>query len=206
MTPIYVRAGDVFFTHSSTLLGKLIRFGETDKNEEKGSTWANHTGIVVQDGWVGSKDPLAVPATVIEALWKTRKGPLVLNGTEARFFRPVPPYTEEELGRFRAEAETYVGAKYGWHKLFVQLGDKVLFGGRKVLTTALHIKSRPICSFLAGYVNHVAQSNERVANRVLSGKRNGAAMYAFGVPPQAADPDSMMDFCLAHPDLWEEVK
>jgi hypothetical protein len=212
VSSLYARAGDTFFTRSNTVLGRLIRYGETDKGEAKGSTWANHAGVVVEDGWIGAEGippealPVNTPATVIEALWRTRKGPLKLNGTLVRVFRPVPPYDAAELERFRSEAETYVGDKYGWWKLFGQLGDKVLFGGRKVLTTAFHIKSRPICSFLAGYANHVAQSNERVANRVLSGLRNGEAMYAFGMPPQSADPDEMMDFCIAHPELWEEVK
>jgi len=204
---VYVTAGSTFFTRSNTLLGKLVRFGETDKDEAKGSTWANHTGIIFEDGWIGST--LAgdqSPATVIEALWKTRKGPLKLNGTQVRVFRPIPAYDADELARFRAEAETYVGATYGYWKLGVQLADKVLFGGRKILTTGLYIKSRPICSFLAGYANHVAQSNKRVAKRVLAGFRNGEAMYSFGMPPQAADPDEMLDFCLAHPTLWEEVK
>ena len=209
VTPVYVTAGTTFFTHSSTLLGKLIRFGETDKNEEKGSTWANHTGIVVDDGWVGATDPQAVQATVIEALWHVRKGPLVLNGTEARFFRPIPAYDAAELVRFKAEAETYVGSKYGWWKLLVLLADRQLFGGKKVLSTALYAKNRPICSFLAAYVNQVAQSSERIVARVAAhvGRGdNGAAYYAFGMAPQSADPDEQMDYCLANPSEWEEVK
>jgi hypothetical protein len=200
---LYVTSGDTFFTRSNTLLGRLIRFGETDKGEAKGSSWTNHTGVVVEDGWIGA-EPQAV---VIEALWHTRKGPLVLaKDQQVRVFRPIPAYDAEELARFRREAETYVGDKYGWWKLLVQFADKSLFGGKKVLTTALYVKGRPICSFLAGHVNHVAQSNIRVSNRVLNGLRNGEAMYSFGTPPQAADPDEMMDFCLTHPALWEEVK
>lgn len=208
MTPVYVTAGTTFFTHSSTLLGRLIRFGETDRGEGRGSTWANHTGVVIQDGWVGSTDPLAEPAVVIEALWYVRKGPLELKGTEARFFQPIPGYDAAELWHFLTEAESFVGDKYGWWKLGFQLADKLIFGGKKVLTTTLHVKNRPICSFLAAFVNQAAQSRERILARVAAHVNrgdNGAAYYAFGLVPQSADPDEMLDYCLDHPAEWQEV-
>lgn len=206
MTALYAQAGDVFFTKSSTILGRLIRWGEKDKGEVE-ATWANHAGVVVEDGYIGGGPGLRGPAAiVIEALWKTRKGPLVLNGTEVRVFRPVPAWTAEELEHFIAAAEPYVGDKYGWHKLLVQLADKLIFGGKKRLTTLLHIQNRPICSFLAALVVHAAQSKERVAARVMAGYKNGEAFYAFGIPPQAADPDEMLDWCETHTDLWNEVR
>jgi hypothetical protein len=163
---------------------------------------------VVEDGWIGSTDPLAVPATVIEALWKTRRGPLKVNGTAVRVFRPVPEYDQFELERFTQEAESYVGDTYGWHKLLVQLADRIVFGGRKVFTTAMFIKSRPICSFLVGFVNQMAQSGTRTGARVKSHMDrgdNGKAVYTFGVPPQSLDPDTAMDYCLKNPEEWREV-
>jgi len=228
----FVKAGDTFFTHSTTLLGRLIRWGETDPGEVKGSTWANHAGVVVEDGWIG--EPLSPQseawdevisrlvagrgaslsvalvgptkqAVVIEALWHTRKGPLVLGSTLVRVFRPVPAYDEHERERFALEAETFVGDKYGWWKLGAQLADRLAFKGRKVIGALLFKKDRPICSFLAGFVNHMAQGKERVSARVLAGLVNGAAIYAFGVPPQSCDPDGMLDWCEAHPQQWQEV-
>ena len=215
MTQVYARAGDTGFTRSNTLLGKLIRYGETDKGEQE-PTWANHTFVVVADGWIGAPESWAASGTgrvqqavVIEALWHTRKGPLKLNGTEVRVFRPIPAYDEHELARFVAEAETFVGDKYGWWKLAFQLADKTLFGGKKVLTTTLHIKGRPTCPFPAAFANQMAQGKERTLARVaahLDRGDNGAAIYAFGVPPQAADPDEMMDYALDNPTEWQEVK
>lgn len=184
MEPIYVKAGDTFFTRSESWLGKAIRWAEAEQNDP--NSWANHTGVVVQDGEIRG----ANTAVVIEALWKTRKGPLLgLNGTAVRVFRPVPPYSPEELARFKAEAETYVGDTYGWWKLGFHLLDRLFFKGKKVLTHLLFVKKRPICSFLAAYVNEAARSGEH-----------------FGIDPETADPDSMMDYCLANPQLWEEVK
>jgi hypothetical protein len=211
MKAIYAEAGDTFFTHSNTILGRLIRWGETDPGEPNG-TWANHTGVVIQSGWIG--EPLtgralevlggSRQAIVIEALWETRRGPLKVNGIDVRVFRPIPRYSPAELGRFTAVAEQYVGAKYGWWKLLVQLGDRTFFRGRKVLTTALFMDKRPICSYLAAKVNAAATSFERNVQRLQVLRY--PEPNAFGIPPQAADPDEMLDFCVANPGLWEEIK
>jgi hypothetical protein len=187
MRGIWAERGDTFFTRSESVLGRLIRYGETDPGED--APWTNHCGVVVESGWILPPDANGShqPAVVVEALWHTRRGPLKLNGNAVRVFRPVPEYTEEEIGRFVAEAETYVGARYGWWKLVFQLGDRVIFRGRKVLTHLLFIKTRPICSFLAAWVNFDARTSP-----------------GFGMDPETADPDSMMDFCLAHPEFWWE--
>lgn len=212
MKPVYALAGDVFFTRSSTLLGRLIRWGEKDKGEVE-ATWANHAGVVVADGWIGTpasslpgaSDPRP-QAVVIEALWKTRKGPLKVNGTEVRIFRPVPGWTASELAVFLDAAETFVGNTYGWWKLGFQLADKIV--GRKLFTTLLHKDGRPICSYLMAKVVGAAESVERIMARigVLGKTLNGRAYFAFGIPPQTVDPDEAMDFCLAHPELWKEVR
>lgn len=206
---LYAQAGDVFFTKSKTILGRLIRWGEKDKGETE-ATWANHAGVVVEDGWIMPLSPDTTfgerQAIVIEALWHTRKGPLVLNGTEVRVFRPVPPWTPAELERFKAAAEPYVGDKYGWWKLLFQLADKL--AGRKLFTVLLHKDERPICSYLAAKVVGAAEGVERITARIklLGPTLNGRSFFAFGMPPQAVDPDEGMDFCLAHPELWEEVR
>ena len=212
---LYAMAGDTFFTHSSTLLGRLIRWGETDPGEAK-DTWANHTGVVVQSGWIGGCpgfDALGpregVQAVVIEALGHVRRCPLDVSKIEVRVFRPIPAYTAAELGKFTLTAESYVGATYGWWKLLFQLADRQFFKGKKVLTTALHLDSRPICSYLAGRVNQWAQSKERIIARVsahVNRDDNGSAYYSFGMPPQAADPDEMMDYALANPTEWQEIR
>jgi hypothetical protein len=207
--PIFVRRGDTFFTRSGSLLGQLIRWGETHPGDE--SSWANHTGVVVEAGWIGTPtvtQGYLIPgydkqAVVVEALWHTRRGPLKLNGTLVRVFRPVPPYTEEELGRFVADAGTYVGDKYGWWKLLGLLGDRTFFKGRKVISSLFFVKSRPICSFLSALVGAAA----RAIGKAWRPDPMGPVVTwpGFGCPPQAADPDTMMDFCLAHPEYWAEV-
>lgn len=194
MRPIYARSGDVFFTRSNSLLGRAIRWAETDPNEEP--TWANHTGVVVASGWIAPPSWTYEPgaeylpeytrrATVVEALWKTRKGELKVNGIEVRVFGPVPDLTPEELAAFRAEADEYVGDTYGWWKLLFHLADRAIFKGKKVLSKTLHVDKRPICSYLAAKVCAVVGST-------------------FGMDPAAATPDEMLDYCEGTPDEWVE--
>ena len=218
MTALWVERGDTFFTHSKSMLGRLIRWGETDPGETNG-TWANHTGVVVESGWIGTPDfganldtiaaglrtAQASPrqAVVVEALWHVRRGPIKLNGIEVRVFRPSPAYTEEEKLRLVTEADTYVGARYGWWKLFGLLGDRMIFRGKKVISKLFFIKSRPICSFLAAIAN---EAGRRIGTTVRLHTAAQATWPGFGMAPQSADPDEMMDFCLSHPEFWEEVK
>ena len=174
---VLVKTGDVFYTHTDSLLGFLIRWAETDPGERP--SWASHTGVVLQDG------DLFKDAVVIEAVSKVRKGLFQIKpGSYARVYRPIPALTEEEKRIFREVAENLIGKKYGWWKLLFHLADRVVFKGKKVLSRLLFIDSRPICSYLAAHL-------EAAINR------------SFGVDPDAADPDNMMDYSDTHPKEWE---
>lgn len=207
MTPIAVRAGDVFVTRSNTLLGRLIRWGETDKSDVE-APWANHMGVVVGDGWIGGNPDAGgtgaawVEATIVEALWKTRRGPLDTSEIDVRVFRPVPDWEPAELEAFLATADTFVGDTYGWWKLFFQLGDRMLFAGKKVLTTLLVKDDRPICSYLAAKVVAAAESRRRVMARFAQ----TGTVYAFGIPPQSVDPDSALEYMEQVPEFWKEIR
>jgi len=179
--PIYVQAGDTFFTRSNSLLGMAIRLAERDPGEE--AVWANHTGVVVESGWIGGNTfPQAV---VVEALWKTRKGPLKVNGIEVRVFGPAGKLSAKELALFRSEADKYVGDTYGWWKLGFHLIDRLAFKGKKVVSRLLFLDKRPICSYLAAKVN-------------------ASVDLFFGMLPEVATPDEMVDFCETNPDYWVE--
>ena len=199
MKPFQVAKGDTFFTRSNSWLGRLIRWGEKDPGEE--AAWTNHAGVVVEDGWIGDPGiPGYKEAIVIEALSTVRKGPLKLNGVDVRVFRPIPVYTPMEKVYFVTEANKFLGEKYGWWKLFLQLGDRAIFRGRKVLSNISFIDKRPICSYLSAKVNNAA--------RKLGSKGPGYAYWPlYGLLlPEAADPDTMLDFCEHNPTFWEEVK
>lgn len=198
---MWIERGDTGFTRSSSLLGRLIRWGERDPTESP--SWANHMFVVVESGWTaplpGDDNGAAV---VVEALGHVRRGPLKLNGVAVRVFRPNPPYTEEEKQRFIVAANNYVGDRYGWWKLTFHLADRLFFGGRKVLSRLLFIDKRPICSYLAAKVNDHARAIGTI--NVIAGVK--IPWPEFVVPPQAVDPDEALDFCESQPAFWTEIR
>lgn len=181
--PLYAYQGDTFFTRSDSLLGRLIRWVETDPKEEK--TWANHTGVVVKSGWLVPPDPSKPTklAVVVEALWHVKEWEWwtahkneVLNGQRIVAYGPLEPRTAEERAAFLETAQSFVGARYGWWKLFAHAIDRAVFKGKKRVSRLLFMKGRPICSFLSAIAN-------------------AAQNMSFGMKPEAADPDEMLDNC-----------
>lgn len=195
MDPIYVIPGDVFFTHSTSLLGRLIRWAETDPKERP--AWANHVGVVTGYGWLVPPAPAAAPscspstwARVVEALWKVENWPWYEGhraeiGNEVRVYRRRRLLTVGEERVFVSKANSFTGDRYGWWKLLFHLADRVAFKGDKVLSRLLGLEGRPICSFLAAHCFD-------------------AIGYSFGMDPDVADPDEMMDFCECS-DEWTLV-
>lgn len=227
---LWTNRGDTWFTRSESKLGKLIRWGETEKGEKNG-TWTNHTGVVVESGWLvppedtsaeyvvaqrdysnGSWTREVAPgnallAVVVEAMWHVQRGAWwdlhakdYAKGMRIRAFCPVPEYTTEEFARFLSTAEEGIGRRYGWWKLFGFLVKRAT-RGRIDPTRFYFIKGRPICSYYAAWANEEARERGTIV-RNESGVR--FAWPGFGMPPQAADPDEMMDFCLEHPEYWKE--
>jgi hypothetical protein len=189
---IYGLPGDVFFTHSQSLLGSLIRWAEHDPNEPNGA-WANHVGVVVSPGWIvpppGVGNLRFTQATVIESLWKTERWRWWENhkdekGQLIRVFRHRS-LTPGQLRAIEHTANEFVGRTYGWWKLFAHLADRIVFGGKKTVSNWLVIEKRPICSFTVAHAFD-------------------AAKVSFGMDPDAADPDEMMDHCITSGD-WVYV-
>jgi hypothetical protein len=179
-----VKAGDVFFTRGQSLLGRLIRWAQSDPGETNG-VWANHAGVVVARGELYERNA-ELRAVVVEALGRVKRHAWVQGSNEVRVFRPVPPLSAYQLAQLLEAADAFVGDRYGWWKLLFHLVDRAAFKGQKVLSSLLRVDNRPICSYLAAKVF-------------------AAAGQTFGMLPQAADPDEMLDYCLAHPEEWEEV-
>lgn len=171
-----VEAGDIFFTRSPSLLGRLIRWASCAPGEEE--TWANHTGLFVQSGPFRSAD-------VVEALWRVRRGPLG-PGPEVEVYR-YRTLTRQEAQRIVEYAKRQVGSRYGWWKLLFHLADRAFFKGDKKVSSLLRLERRPICSFL------VAMAYSK------------AGIHFDGFRPEAADPDEMHDFVKANPTRWRLV-
>ncbi len=213
---LWAECGDTFFTHSESLLGRLIRWGEAHEGDP--TAWANHAGVVVESGWLvppewDARVPLAV---VVEAMWHVQKVAWwdlykaeYAEGLRIRDFYPKPGYTPEELLRFAAFANKGVGERYGWWKLLGFLAKKTT--GIDV-PSVFFVKSRPICSYYAAYTNEEARARGSIIPIGIR-QPDGRSVYTsffrwpgFGMPPQAADPDTMLDNITRNgcQDFWGE--
>ena len=183
------KRGDIFFTRGSGLLSRLIQVATTEPKEAK--TWANHTGGFVASGFVVPMFDYDVPpARAIEALGKVEKNEWFHRheketGYQVAVFRHRTA-TPEMIARRCLYLERHVGDSYGWWKLGFHLADRLVFRNRKVFSRLLHKDDRPICSY-------------------LEAKSWGNIGIDFGMSPESADPDEMMDWCQAHPETWEWV-
>ena len=181
----FILPGDVFFTRSSSMLGRLIRWAETDPGEEP--TWANHVGVFVSAGylWPGYSPLLA---RCVESLWHTMhwtwwEGHREEPGNTIRIYGHRA-LTSDQAIPIVSTAKSFVGNRYGWWKLGTHLIDRVLFGGKKVTAKLLRVDGRPICSYT-------------VAKSFAAG-----GIFFGGLKPESADPDEMLDHCENSPDWF----
>jgi hypothetical protein len=166
---------DLVFTHGGAWLSRAIRWASRAKGEP--STYANHVG-----GFVGGGE-------VVEALWRTVQHPFTEMSGPLQVWRNRG-LTDWDRARVATKARGYVGEAYGGAKIVTHLGDALLskvFGGSPFFFRRLaHRDDYPICSWVWAW------SFAEIG-------------YSFGLPPEAAQPDDMHDWCAAHPDHWRMV-
>lgn len=185
--------GDLLLFHGSAWVSSAIRWATQAKGEVE--TYANHVGGIGYGGRVDGD------ATDIEALWTAVEHPLSDDqGREFQAWRlmeihedgkPVRTITTPDRLLLATTARAYLGRKYGAFKIGLHLGDALLakvFGGSPYLFRRLALMDDyPICSWLWAHAYDKALG------------------YRFGVDPDAAAPDDMHDWCLAHPEEWERI-
>ena len=171
------QTGDVVHVQSIGLISRLIRwFSESDDEREK--TWASHSALVLKH--------IAEPI-IIEALATVKVRPIrAYQGKKSRLIVTRKPggLTEEEQRKAFQKAEEYKGREYGYLKIVAHVLDR-LFNNAYVFRRLAQMDDYPICSWLVAFVY----------DRTVG--------LQFGVPPNAAQPDDIMDFCVAN--NWEFV-
>lgn len=130
--------GDIVLTRSSSLMGRLIRWGERSPHEPR--SVYNHAALVV--------DP---PAMIVESAFRVRRCSLWDYHLDDGIVAYRPPYTSEEDKRYViAYALRWVGAFYPTDHLFFYLIDNKIFRGRTVARRLLpHDKG--VCSSLVAF-------------------------------------------------------
>ena len=171
--------GDIFLSKGDSFVSRAIRYFSRSGGESR--TEANHVGLVVGDG-----DEVTAP--IVEALTKVKRRTMrsysASKNTEVAIYRPIG-LTPQQIITIVNRANGYVGDSYGYLKIVAHFGDWCL-GGRYFFRRIVSMDRYPICSWV------VAQA---YADAGLN----------FGVPAGMADPDDIMDFCVAHPAKYKVI-
>ena len=165
----FLQTGDIIHVLSRGLLSKLIRF--FSRADEEGPSWASHSAMVLR---VGEE------IEIIEALTKTVIRPITAyKGTKAKLLvcRKPGGLDTQNKQKMIEKAKYYKGKPYGYLKIVCHALDR-FFDNRYVFRRLIKVDNYPICSWLVAYVY----------DRVIS--------YQFGVPPNAAQPDDILDHCV----------
>ena len=177
IVPRRVKPGDVFFTRSNGIIGRLIRVFSRTGGESR--TKVNHVGVIAE--W--STGPIG-----IEALTKVKRHNLYNeywnNTTQIAVYRPIN-LSSEEIKLIVEKAESYVGDSYGYGKIAAHFGDWLL-GGRYFFRRFASMDKYPICSWLVAAAYAAANKN-------------------FGCEVGQAEPDDIWDFVIANPDKYERM-
>lgn len=165
-----LQIGDVVSVKNIGWISTMIRKLSRSKDEE--FSWASHSALVYG---CNSK------AQVIEAINpKVAIRPLeAYKGTKAKLvvFRIPQPLSVEQKEKIVAKADEYHGLRYGFLKIAAHALDG-FFGGVYLFRRLARMDSYPICSWVVAYIY----------KRVLD--------YQFGVKPNAAQPDDILDHCV----------
>ena len=158
--------GDIVLVRSQGVFAWLIRQFTRAAGENR--TKVNHVGIMVD------KDH------VVEALQTTVKQGLGARFAGNRRFQ-IAIYrwkglTDQERVAVASKAEGYVGRHYGWLKVLAHGLDRII-GGLYFFRRLAREDKYPICSWVVAYSYRVIGKD-------------------FGVPPNAADPDHIWDYCV----------
>ena len=173
------RAGSIFFTANGGWISRAIKALQRSPGEERSQV--SHVGIVVADGTLYS----------LAGIEATGAGVVRHNvgaahfGSRMAIFEPVK-LSEEARRKAVSRAHSYVGRKYGFAKIAAHALDWAL-GGRFVFRRLAQMHRYPICSWVVAYAYD-------------------AIGWGFGVPPGAAQPDCIWDYCVAHPEEWRMVR
>ena len=164
-----LQTGDVIHVQSRGLLSKLVRF--FSKSDEEEPSWASHSAMVLR---------VEEEIEIIEAIWRTVIRPITAyEGKRAKLLvcRKPGGIEEDRKQKMVEKAEYYNGKIYGFWEIGFHVLDRFL-NNSYFFRRLIKDDDYPICSWLVAYVY----------DRVLG--------YDFGTPPNAAQPDDLLDHCV----------
>lgn len=171
--PGLLEPGDVISTSDRDILACIVKVLTRGPFEKP--TWATHTGIVTES------------PNMIETRFKVKELPLFdyEGGSSGVVVTRFPGgLTEKQQSEIVAISRHYLNDTYGFWKLALHLGDAAL-GGAYFFRRLACLDNYPICSWVPAFAYHDVMK------------------YDFGVPPNGAQPDDILDYCYL--DGWDFV-
>jgi hypothetical protein len=165
----FLEAGDVVHVQGRGLMSRLIRWFSRACGERR--SWASHSAMVLRTG-----DRIEI----VEALRKVVVRPISAYArTRSRLLvcRKPGGLDPDQKQKIVEKAQQYRGRKYGFGKIFAHALDR-FFNNRYVFRRLARMDDYPICSWLVAFVY----------DRALG--------HQFGVRPNAAQPDDLLDHCV----------
>ena len=191
-----LQPGDIVLTRSRTgRLGPIIRWFERRTGRP---AWPNHVGIITAAGLleapVGGDISGESLATLVEALWRVRRGPLWQfygppagpGRPEIQVWRLLAPSSAQRAVAAR-KAEEFVGRKYAWWELLEHAADWWLTKKRGKETYLFRrIRLFPKREECSGVVE-VAWAEGGVSFDVPPGTANPEDIHGYVVKPRTAE-------------------
>ena len=144
------------------------------RSPRESPTWATHCGVII-----GGR-------TIVEARWKVILRALWwYKGSNEKIiiFRRSGGLDGKQKHIIRAKAADYLGRTYGIGKIITH-GLDALLGGVYFFRRLAFMDRYPICSWVVAFVY------DKLGIR-------------FGIPPDCAQPDDIMDYCIK--TRWELI-
>jgi hypothetical protein len=164
-----LEVGDVVHVQGRSLISRMIRWFSRARGERP--SWASHSAMVLR---VGDR------IEIVEALRKVVVRPISAYArTRSRLLvcRKPGGLDPDQKQRIVEKAQQYRGRNYGFGKILAHALDR-FFNNRYVFRRLARMDDYPICSWLVAFVY----------DRALG--------HRFGVPPNAAQPDDLLDHCV----------
>jgi hypothetical protein len=175
--PHIVEVGDIVHVQGGSLYSRAIRWVTRSSSEEP--SWASHTALVLE---------VADTVTVIDTVGiRVSVRPLSayrFSRSKVLVSRVPGGLSARQKACLVEKARDYEGRLYGVFKLLFHALDRIL-DNRYFFRRLATVDDYPICSWMVAYVY----------------QRSLGLM--FGCPPNAAQPDDILDYCVA--SRWTRV-
>lgn len=175
--PHSIEVGDIVHVQGASLFSRVIRW--VTRSSAEVPSWASHTALVLEvSGMVTVIDTVGIRVISRPLLdYRFKRSKVLVS-------RVPGGLSAWQKARLAEKAQEYEGRLYGVFKLLSHALDR-LIDNRYFFRRLARMDDYPICSWMVAYTYQ----------RSLG--------LLFGCPPNAAQPDDILDYCVA--SRWTRV-